>query len=74
MFSVAFPTTGIIVDTWLVARLLGETNSGNGARWLNVIGLVVRQVLRDCSFMLTLRSDAVRVAHRLPSSTGGYHL
>ena len=52
MFSVAFPTTGIIVDTWLVARLLGETNSGNGARWLNVIGLVVRQVLRDCSFML----------------------
>ena len=41
MFSGAFPTTGIIIDTWTIAEDLGENGMPSGARWLIIFGIVV---------------------------------
>lgn len=41
LFSQAFPTTGIIIDTFAVARLTGYTGQPSGARWLNILAIVM---------------------------------
>ena len=41
MLSTAFPTTGLIIDTWDIARNLGITGLPSGVRWLDIVGIVL---------------------------------
>jgi len=40
-WSLIFPTTGLILDTWDLAEALQETAGQSGIRWMDIIGIVL---------------------------------